>query len=77
MRPLGISGCCSIQSRAPSNDRHAARHHSDHRHDPDGVTEQALLTAVAQAYPELTPAELSVAIQAGTEQPERQAARRH
>jgi hypothetical protein len=42
-----------------------------------GTTEQALLTAVAVRFPELTPAELSEAIQAGAEQAERQVARRH
>jgi hypothetical protein len=43
----------------------------------EGATEQALLAVVAQAFPGLTPAELSEALQAGTEQAERQAAKRH
>ena len=43
----------------------------------EGATETALLAAVAQAFPQLTPAELSEALQAGTEQAERQAAMRH
>jgi hypothetical protein len=43
----------------------------------EGTAEQALLVVVAQAFPDLTPTELSEALQAGTEQAERQAARRH
>jgi hypothetical protein len=43
----------------------------------EGTTEQALLVAVAQAFPQLTPAELSEALQTGTEQAERQAVHRH
>jgi hypothetical protein len=42
-----------------------------------GTTDQALLTAVAHAFPELTPAELSQALQVGTTAAERQAVRRH
>ena len=43
-----------------------------------GTTEQALLAAVARRFPELTPAELSAAIQEATAAAERQAAeRRH
>jgi hypothetical protein len=42
-----------------------------------GTTEQALLVAVARLFPELTPAELSQALQVATTAAERQAARRH
>ena len=42
-----------------------------------GTPEGELLAAVVQAFPELSWAELSEALQAGTEQAERQAARRH
>jgi uncharacterized protein (DUF433 family) len=42
-----------------------------------GTTEQALLTAVAHRFPELTPAELSAALQDATAAAEKRAARRH
>jgi hypothetical protein len=42
-----------------------------------GTTEQALLTAVAQLFPNLSPAELSQALQVATTAAERQASRRH
>jgi hypothetical protein len=42
-----------------------------------GNTEQALLAAVAHLFPDLTPAELSAALQDATEAAERQASRRH
>jgi hypothetical protein len=42
-----------------------------------GTTEQAILTAVAHLFPELTSAELSAALQDATAQAERQASRRH
>jgi hypothetical protein len=42
-----------------------------------GTTEQALLAAVAHLFPDLTPAELSAALQDATEAAERQASRRH
>jgi hypothetical protein len=42
-----------------------------------GTTEQALLVAVARLFPELTPAELSQALQVATTAAERQATRRH
>jgi hypothetical protein len=42
-----------------------------------GTTEQALLAAVARAFPELTSAELSEALQVATTAAERQATRKH
>jgi hypothetical protein len=42
-----------------------------------GTTEQALLVAVAQLFPNLSPAELSAALQEATAKAERQASRRH
>jgi hypothetical protein len=42
-----------------------------------GTTQQALLTAVAYLFPELTPAELSQALQVATTAAERQATRSH
>jgi hypothetical protein len=42
-----------------------------------GTSERELLAAVAKRFPELSLAELSEALQADTEQAERQAARRH
>jgi hypothetical protein len=42
-----------------------------------GTTEQALLVAVARLFPELTPTELSQALQVATTAAERQAVRRH
>ena len=42
-----------------------------------GTTEQALLAAVARAFPELTPAELSQALQVATAAAERKAFRPH
>jgi hypothetical protein len=42
-----------------------------------GTTEQALLTAVARLFPELTPAELSQALQVATTAAERKALRPH
>jgi hypothetical protein len=42
-----------------------------------GTTEQALLTAVAYLFPNLSPAELSAALQVATDKAERQATRRH
>jgi hypothetical protein len=42
-----------------------------------GTTEEALLVAVARLFPELTPAELSQALQVATTAAERQATRRH
>jgi uncharacterized protein (DUF433 family) len=39
-----------------------------------GTTEQALLAAVARRFPELTPAELSAALQEATAEAERRAA---
>jgi hypothetical protein len=42
-----------------------------------GTAEQALLTAVAQLFPNLSPAELSQALQVATAAAERQVARRH
>jgi hypothetical protein len=42
-----------------------------------GTTEQALLAAVARAFPELTPAELSQALQVATAAAERKALRPH
>jgi hypothetical protein len=42
-----------------------------------GTTEQALLAAVAQLFPNLSPAELSQAVQVATAAAERQASRRH
>ena len=42
-----------------------------------GTTEQALLVAVAQLFPELTAAELSQALQVATAAAEKQAVRRH
>jgi hypothetical protein len=42
-----------------------------------GTTEQALLTAVAYLFPNLSPAELSAALQEATAAAERAAARRH
>jgi hypothetical protein len=41
-----------------------------------GTTEQALLTAVRHLFPDLSPAELSQALQVATTAAERQAARR-
>lgn len=42
-----------------------------------GTTEQALLAAVARAFPELTPAELSQALQVATVMAEHRALRPH
>jgi len=42
-----------------------------------GTTEQALLVAVAQVFPNLSPAELSQALQVATAADDRQATRRH
>jgi hypothetical protein len=42
-----------------------------------GTTEEALLTAVAHLFPNLSPAELSQALQVATTEAERQATRRH
>jgi hypothetical protein len=42
-----------------------------------GTAEQELLAAVARQFPELTPAELSAALQEATAEAERQAMRRH
>ena len=42
-----------------------------------GTTEQALLTAVRHLFPDLSPAELSQALQMAQETAERQATRRH
>jgi hypothetical protein len=42
-----------------------------------GTTEQALLAAVAHLLPNLSPAELSQALQVATAAAERQASRRH
>jgi hypothetical protein len=42
-----------------------------------GTTEQALLAAVAQLFPNLSPAELSQALQVAIAAAERQATRRH
>ena len=42
-----------------------------------GTTEQAILTAVAHLFPELTRADLSAALQDATEQAQRRAARKH
>jgi uncharacterized protein (DUF433 family) len=42
-----------------------------------GTTEQALLAAVARAFPELTPAELSQALQVATAAAQRKALRPH
>jgi uncharacterized protein (DUF433 family) len=42
-----------------------------------GTTEQVLLAAVARQFPDLTPAELSAALQEATAAAERQAMRRH
>jgi hypothetical protein len=42
-----------------------------------GTTEQALLVAVARAFPELTPAELSQALQVATAAAERKVLRPH
>ena len=42
-----------------------------------GTTEQALLDAVAHMFPELTPSELSAALQEATAAAEKRAARRH
>ena len=42
-----------------------------------GTTEEALLTAVAYLFPNLSPAELSQALQVATTAAERQAMRRH
>jgi len=42
-----------------------------------GTTEQALLSAVAHLFPNLSPAELSQALQVATAAAERQASRRH
>ena len=42
-----------------------------------GTTEQALLAAVAHLFPNLSPAELSQALQVATAAAERQASRRH
>jgi uncharacterized protein (DUF433 family) len=41
-----------------------------------GTTEQALLAAVAYLFPNLSPAELSAALQEATAKAERQASRR-
>jgi uncharacterized protein (DUF433 family) len=42
-----------------------------------GATEQALLAAVALMFPDLTPAELSAALQEATAAAEKHASRRH
>jgi hypothetical protein len=42
-----------------------------------GTTEQALLAAVAQLFPDLSPAELSQALQVATAAAERKALRPH
>ena len=42
-----------------------------------GTTEEALLTAVAHLFPNLSPAELSQALQVATAAAERKAARKH
>jgi hypothetical protein len=42
-----------------------------------GTTEEALLTAVAHLFPNLSPAELSQALQVATTAAERQVVRRH
>jgi hypothetical protein len=42
-----------------------------------GTTEQALLTAVAHLFPNLSPAELSEALQVATAAAERKVATRH
>jgi hypothetical protein len=42
-----------------------------------GTTEQALLAAVAHLFPNLTPAELSAALQVATTAAERKVAARH
>ena len=42
-----------------------------------GTTEEALLTALAYLFPNLSPAELSQALQDATAAAERQASRRH
>jgi hypothetical protein len=42
-----------------------------------GTTEEALLTAVAHLFPNLSPAELSQALQVATTEAERRAARKH
>jgi len=42
-----------------------------------GTTEQALLVAVARAFPELTPAEISQALQVATAAAERKVFRPH
>ena len=42
-----------------------------------GTTGHELVAAVAQRFPELSPAEFSVALQTATALAERQAARRH
>ena len=42
-----------------------------------GTTEQAILTAVAHLFPELTSADLSAALQDATAAAEKQAVRRH
>jgi uncharacterized protein (DUF433 family) len=47
------------------------------RHDPLAPRSSRSFTVVAQAYPKLTLAELSEALQEATEVAERQAARRH
>jgi hypothetical protein len=42
-----------------------------------GTSEHALLTAVAHLFPNLSPAELSQALQVATTEAERKAVRRH
>ena len=42
-----------------------------------GTTEEALLTAVAHLFPNLSPAELSQALQVATAAAERKGARKH
>jgi len=42
-----------------------------------GTTEQALLVAVAHLFPDLSPAELSAALQEATAAAEKHAARKH
>jgi hypothetical protein len=42
-----------------------------------GTTEQAILAAVSYLFPNLSPAELSAALQQATAAAERQATRRH
>ena len=42
-----------------------------------GTTDRELVAAVAQRFPELSPAEFSVALQTATALAERQAGRRH